>query len=237
MVERCSRTRSSTRRSTAGPTGGARRRADDVLVGIAGLGCDVERGQIRHRNLDPHLDRLGGRRPDHLHGTATSQERRHLVDRADRGGQPDPLRGALGEQLVEPLQRQRQVRAALRAGHRVHLVEDHRADAAQRVPGRRGEQQEQRLGRGDQHVRRDTAEPATLIGGGVAGAHADRDARLRQTEPVRGLSDAGQRRPQVAFHIDGERLQRRDVEHTTAGPRILGRGIGGQAVERPEERG
>ena len=38
------------------------------------------------------------------------------------------------QQLVEPLQRQREVRAALRARDRVHLVEDHRGDARAATP-------------------------------------------------------------------------------------------------------
>ena len=82
-----------------------------------------------------------------------AEEPGDLLDRADRGGQPDPLGRPL-EQLVEPLERQRQVRAALGAGHRVHLVDDHRLDTAQRLAGLAGEHQEQRLGRGDEDVGR-----------------------------------------------------------------------------------
>ena len=81
------------------------------------------------------------------------RNRRHLVDRPDGRGQPDPLRRPR-QQRVQPLQRQRQVGAALGRSDRVHLVDDHRLDAAQRLPRGRGEQQEQRLGRGDEDVRR-----------------------------------------------------------------------------------
>ncbi len=55
-------------------------------------------------------------------------------------------------------------------------------DAAQRLARLRGEQQEQRLGRGDEDVRRARAEAAPLVGRGVAGAHADRDVGLGQAE-------------------------------------------------------
>ena len=78
--------------------------------------------------------------------------------------------GGLVEQRVEPLERQRQVGAALGAGDRVHLVDDHRLDAAQRLARLRGEEQEQRLGRRDEDVGRRAGERAALVGRGVAGA-------------------------------------------------------------------
>ena len=176
IVDRCSRTSSSSRRSTAGqidgPLRGARRRADHLLVGAARGGPLVERGQVGHRHLDGDLDRLrrsaaapprpAGPRP----GTWTPRRPGARWPRARSAGR------ACVEQLVEPLQRQRQVRAALGAGHRVHLVEDHRLHAAQRLPRRRGEHQEQRLRRGDQHVGRGAGEQPALVGRGVAGAHA-----------------------------------------------------------------
>ena len=97
--------------------------------------------------------------------------------------------------------------------------------------------QEQRLGRGDQDVRRGAAEPAPLVGRGVAGADADRDVGLGQAEPGGRVPDAGQRCPQVALDVDGERLQRGDVEHPAATLRLGRRRLRGQPVERPEERG
>ena len=52
----------------------------------------------------------------------------------------------------------------------------------------------------------------------------------------RGLADAGERRAQVALDVDGERLERADVQHPAAVPRLLGDGRAGQPVERPQER-
>ena len=107
--------------------------------------------------------------------------------------------------------------AALGARDGVHLVEDHRLDAGQRVAGGRGEHQEQRLGGGDQDVRR-AAWPATRRSAarGVAGADADPDLRLGQPQPHRLLPDAGQRAAQIALHVDREGLQRRHVQHAAA---------------------
>ena len=54
---------------------------------------------------------------------------------------------------------------------------------------------------------------------------------------LRGLGDADQRRAQVALHVDAERLERRDVEHAGAVPRVRRAAAwSAQPVERPEER-
>ena len=60
---------------------------------------------------------------------------RCVAERPMRCGRP------LAER-VEPLERQRQVRAALVARHRVDLVDDHRAHAAQALAAARGGEQQ-----------------------------------------------------------------------------------------------
>ena len=57
-------------------------------------------------------------------------------------------------QRFEPLERQRQVRAALGRHERVDLVDDDRVDGAQRLARVRREQQVERLRRRDQDVGR-----------------------------------------------------------------------------------
>ena len=98
-------------------------------------------------------------------------------------------------------------------GDRVHLVDDHRLDAAQRLARLRGEHQEERLGRRDQDVRRLLDELAALLLRRVAGA--DADAQLR--------AEAGERPAQVPLDVVVERLQRRDVEHPQAAARASSR--------------
>ena len=104
---------------------------------------------------------------------ATSSSGRCVADR------PMRCSGAVRAQRLQPLQRQRQVGAALGRDERVDLVDDHRVDRAQRLAGVRGQQQVQRLGRGDQDVGRLALEARALGGGRVAGA--DRDRRRRGT--------------------------------------------------------
>ncbi len=95
-----------------------------------------------------------------------------------------PMRVSLaaGEGL-EPLQRQRQVRAALAAGQRVDLVHDHRARGGEHVAAGLGAQQDvQRLRRRHHDVRRLAAHARALGLRRVAGAHEGADLDLRQAE-------------------------------------------------------
>ena len=68
-------------------------------------------------------------------GRAARHEAADLLERALRRGQPDALDG-LGDEPVEPLDREREVRAPLRACNGMHLVEDQRLgrSAASRAP-------------------------------------------------------------------------------------------------------
>ena len=146
----------------------ARRRRDRHRAGAA-----EERGDLLRR---AH----GGGQPDALHQAAGPRSRtarsrtarsrtarsrnarsRNARSRNARGRTAGALRpagcllpGLSAAQRVQPFQGQGQVRAPLVAGQGVHLVDDHGLDAPERLPGLRCQQQEQRLGRGDQDVRR-----------------------------------------------------------------------------------
>ena len=91
----------------------------------------------------------------------------------------------VAEQLVEPLQRQRQMRPAFGARDGVHLVDDDRLHLGQRLARRRRQHQEQRLRRGDQDVRRLGDQLAAPRGRSVAGPHADADRRVRARRAAR----------------------------------------------------
>ena len=172
----------------------------------AGVGARLAHVLERDDHLEVEL--LRAPRVDELDRAAAGDEPADLLERALRRRERDPLERLPG-QALEPLERERHVRAALRAGDRVHLVEDHRADAAERLPRPRGEEQEERLGGGDQDVGR---VPEHL-----------RRAPSRGVSPVRtptesGELDAGQRPAQVPLDVVVERLERRDVEHLRPSP-------------------
>ncbi len=97
-------------------------------------------------DLDRQVQPRRLRRVDQRDRPVAPQEPANLVQRALRGGQANPLRIDGGDRR-QPLQRKRQVGAALGGRQRVDLVDDHGVAGAQRVAGRRPEHQVQRLRR------------------------------------------------------------------------------------------
>jgi hypothetical protein len=91
------------------------------------------------------------------------------------------------------------------------LVDDHRLDRAEDLARLRGQQQVERLGRRDQDVRRRAEHLRPLARGGVARADAD----LGDVHGAALRGDARQRGAQVALDVDGEGLERRNVENPT----------------------
>ena len=235
MVERCCSTRSTTCSSTCGQIEPLRPSSASVVgLDLVAVGC-------RHvLDGDDHLEVPGlvGRRGHDVDGRVAAEEPGDLVERPYGRGEADPLGGLL-EERVEALEADGEVGAALAPGDGVHLVDDDGVDTAEGLARLRGQHQEQRLGRGDEDVGRLAGQPAPLLGGGVAGPDADADLGqlgcAAGAQPVGGVADAGQRRPQVALDVDPQRLERRDVEHPAA-LRLLRHRRREQLVERPQER-
>ena len=148
-------------------------------------------------------------------------------------GQADPLHTLAGH-VLEPLQAERQMRAALGGHECVDLVDDQGVDGLQAISCVRGEQQEQRFGRRDQDVCRLALEPGAIGRRGVAGADGDR--RRMETIPPgqRHVRDPGQRGAKVPLDVDGERFQRRNVDDATATQSIR-HGLEHQTIQAPQE--
>ena len=132
------------RRPDAGPGLGVRRRAARLLVERKDL---AGRGHVLDRDHDLELERLaraGVDDRDVAAWTDAAEEPGDGLERPLGGAEPDPLRRAAAvvavtvrscDEMVEALERQGEVGAALRAGDRVDLVDDHVLDAG---AGRRG---------------------------------------------------------------------------------------------------
>ena len=132
----------------------------------------------------PGPDRGAGRRR-RSSGSGRSPTSSRAATSSGRTVADSPTRCSLAgrHQRLQPLERQRQVRAALVGRDGVDLVDDHRPHVAQRAPARlRRQQDEQRFGRGDQHVRRAAGRCAPLARRRVAGAHGGADAGRRVAE-------------------------------------------------------
>src|SRR5205823_3995395 len=103
-----------------------------------------------------------------------------LVERSLRRGQADAGEWAWVDRL-QTLQQKRQKDAAFVWAQRVDLVHDAMRDVPQRLAGLRRQQQVQRFGRRDQHVRGLASQALAFGGRGVA--RADGDLDRRQHEP------------------------------------------------------
>ena len=121
-----------------------------------------------------------------------AEEPGDLLERTLRGREPDSLHRTPDE-VLEPLEREREVGASLRSGNRVDFVDDHRIDVSQRLTSRRGEHQVERFGCRDEEVGGISHELSTLVGGGVTGAHPDGryvhravDSFARERDPPKG---------------------------------------------------
>ena len=179
-----------------------------LLLGLA---------HVVERHDDGQVELLRATRVDELDLAPARDEAADLLQRPLGRREPDPLdrsRGLspwrVGNEPVQSLDAQREVGAALRAGHGVHLVQDQRADGPEDLSRTRREQQEQRLRGRDQDVRRLAQHRGALLLRRVAGAH--RHAQLR--------AEPGERPAQVPLDVVVERLQRRDVEQAQALPRL-----------------
>ena len=81
---------------------------------------------VLERDDDAEVELLARARIDELDRPAAGDEAADLLERALGGREADALEG-LAHEPLEPLEAERQVRAALRAGDGVHLVHDHDA--------------------------------------------------------------------------------------------------------------
>src|SRR5205823_13164831 len=126
-----------------------------------GLAGRTELAHVLQRDDALEVELLRDARVDQLDRPPTGDEAADLLERSLRRREPDALERRRDETL-EPLEGERQMRAALRAGDGVHLVEQQRVDRTKKLVRLRGQHQEQRLGRRDQDVRRLAKHPCEI---------------------------------------------------------------------------
>ena len=201
----------------------------------------AEAAHVLDRNDHLQLEGLAGAGVDDGHLPArpdASQEAGNGLQGALCCRQSDALRRFLGE-VLQSFEAQREMRAALAPGDRVHLVDDDVFDAAQHLPRGAGEQQIQGFGRGDQDVRRLARQLTALFLGRVTRPAGNSDYGRCQAQAGRGELDAGQGRPEVPLDVVGQCLEWRDVQDAHRRGRFPGRRrsrFARQAVQAPQER-
>ena len=165
-------------------------RADGRTAGLVLERQDLaDGGHVLDGDDDLEFERLARARIDDGDVAArpdTGHEPGDRLERSLRGGQADALgRARVGRaEGLESLERQGEMRAALGAGDRMDLVDDHVVHVPQRVARGAREHQVERFGGRDEDVRRATRDLPTVLGGGVAGARGDRDAWDRLSRAV-----------------------------------------------------
>ncbi len=181
--------------------------------------------------LMAHVDDLGQR-------PGSNQQVTHGLHGPLGGRQPDPRRPPVAHGL-QALQRQCQVGAPLVAGHCVDLVDDDRLDRAQRLtPAFAGQQQVERLGRGDHEAGRSPHHGGALPRRGVAGAHSHPDVGRVEAQLRRHARDLGQGPLEVLGDVHGQRLQRRHVDGGRPVADVAPLGVGSvEGVDRHQEPG
>ncbi len=140
------------------------------------------------------------------------EKTRDFVDRLLRRRQPDaPQRRVC--HLVQPLERQREVRASPASDDRMNFVDDDGPHGAEHFPAAlRRQQQIQRLRRRHKNVRRGLEDLRAFRRGGVARAHGGGNRRRLEPHRCRELLNAQTRNREVLVNVGAERLQRRDVD-------------------------
>ena len=128
--------------------------------------------------------------------------------------------------------------ATLVVDHGVDFVDNHGACGPQHLPAFfRGEQNEQRLGRRDQDVRRPDQHLLPLRGQRVAGAQRRADRRQKYASLVGKGRDLGERGVQVLLHIVAEGFERRDINHLHPVGKRSRTGGADQVVDTQQKRG
>ena len=203
--------------SPAAPTTPTEGAGQGTVHAGAPVGGGGHTGHVRHGHDHAHLRRRGLVVGNDGDGPGTAEEAGDLGAGGDGRGQPDALGGAVQE-VIEALQGQGQVGAALGAGEGVDLVDDDGLHGAQCGAHGAGEHEVEGLRRRNEDVRRAGGQAAALGGGGVPGAyaHAHRDGRAPELRGGRG--NAGQGAAQVALDVDPQRLERGDVQDAHAAP-------------------
>jgi hypothetical protein len=148
----------------------------------------------------PHIHQLA--LPVHAH-----EKLRDLAQRLLRRGQSNALKSSA--QLLQSLQRQRQMRPPLIPRQRMNLINNHRLDRLEHLaPTPRGQQDVQRLGRRDENVRRLAQHRRPLRLRRIPGAHRYSNLRKLRIQ----LRQLAQRRLQILLHVVAQRPQWRDVQ-------------------------
>jgi hypothetical protein len=186
---------------------GADQEARDFLDRLL-CGRQPDALELARPNALDRVERVGGARPDVLGGVErVGVARLNVLGRVERAG-------VAPAHVFEPLERERQVRAAARFEHRVDFVDDHHPSSPQHLARLFRRQQEvERFRRGHENVRRGAQHRRALGLRRVAAAHRGGDTHRPIPHVLAEGADFPARLREVLVDVGGQRFQRRHVDH------------------------
>ena len=198
---------------------------------------------VRHHRLERrarHLDRevhLALVTLIHNHARAARQKPGNFFNRLLGSGKTDALQLAAAD-MVEALERQREMRAAARLEHGMDLVDDHHAGALEHRPrALGGEQEVKRLRRGHQDMRRRAQHRRALALRRIPAADRRSDLDRRIAHRLGESADLAPRLGQVLVDVRRKRLQRRDIDDAHLVREVFFKPFSKEVVDRGQERG
>ena len=212
---------------------------DDACLDVGPDRVVLQVGHVGHRHLHGQVERLGRRRSDDRRRRLAGQEPRHLLGRTHGRRQPDALRG-----LLQQSASRRSSDSARCAPRLVAATAWTSSTMTVCTPARVSRAAEVSIRNSDSGV-------VIRMSGGLVissrrragGVSPERTPTLMlgrgQARALGDAGDAGQRCAQVALDVDGQRLERRHVEHAGARAGRARRRLGaaaGQPVDGPQER-
>src|SRR2546428_67796 len=179
------------------------------------FGGPAETGHVLSRNFAAELERLFSSRVEAPSRTRhavieTAEETRDLVKRTLCRREADALqpRRIPAAQLLEPLEGQREVRAALRRDDGVDLVDDDALHRAERLAREARQDQVQRLRRRDENVRGLALVTGSLARRCVAGPDRGGGLAMRNAQALGLTDDPHKRLAPGALDVDGGGFER-----------------------------
>ncbi len=159
---------------------------------------------------------------------------RDLFDRLLGGRQTDA--GRIVRQQFKAFERDGQVGAAFVVGDSVNFVDDDGLDVTENVAAAVGGQQDvERLGRGDQDVRRTLQHLAPLFHQGVAGANGGANLRHQVAAFTGQREDFAEWDLEVLLNVVAQRLQWRNIENFGRVAQISGECLADKAIDADEK--
>ena len=166
----------------------------------------------------------------------SGQEVSNFLDWFLGRGKSDAHRGTI-RQSLQPLQRERQVRATLVVRYSVDFVHNNGFDIAQNGATLfRSQQNVERLRCCDQNVWRPLQHGAALMHQRVAGADRGANLRHQQAAFARHLKNFAQWDFEVLLNIVAQRLQRRDIQNFSSIVEIAGQRLTHQLINTRKKR-